>query len=64
MKNYEFPFFDTSISNKVNFVNSVSLLNIQSINDFQKKIGKKIETLIQINANLSTEVTIYNLLQK
>ena len=46
MKNYEFPFFDTSISNKVNFVNSVSLLNIQSINDFQKKIGKKIETLI------------------
>jgi uncharacterized protein YcbX len=43
MKNEEFPFFDTSISNKVNFINSVSLLNIQSINDFQKKIGRNIE---------------------
>ena len=43
MKNEEFPFFDTTISNKVNFINSVSLLNIQSINDFQKKIDKKIE---------------------
>ena len=37
MKNEKFPFFDTSISNKVDFVNSVSLLNIQSINDLQKK---------------------------
>ena len=46
MNNNDFPFFDTSISNKVDFVNSVSLLNIQSINDFQKKIGKKIETSI------------------
>ena len=46
MKNHEFPFFDTSISNKVNFVNSVSLLNIQSINDFQNKIDKNIETSI------------------
>ena len=43
MKNEEFPFFDTSISNKVNFINSVSLLNIKSINEFQKKIDKKIE---------------------
>ena len=43
MKNEELPFFDTSISNKVDFVNSVSLLNIQSINDFQKKIVKKVE---------------------
>ena len=43
MKNEEFPFFDTSISNKVDFNNSVSLLNIQSINDFQKKIGEKIQ---------------------
>ncbi|MDA7714782.1 MOSC domain-containing protein [Candidatus Pelagibacter sp.] len=43
MKNEEFPFFDTSISNKVDFINSVSLLNIKSINDFQKKIDKKIE---------------------
>ena len=46
MKNNEFPFFDTSISNKVDFINSVSLLNIQSINDFQKKIDKNIETSI------------------
>ena len=43
MKNEEFPFFDTSISNKVDFINSVSLLNIQSINDFRQKIDKKIE---------------------
>ena len=43
MKNEEFPFFDTTISNKVDFINSVSLLNIESINDFQKKIGKNIE---------------------
>ena len=43
MKNEELPFFDTSISNKVDFVNSVSLLNIHSINDFQKKIDKKVE---------------------
>ena len=46
MKNDIFPFFDTSISKKVNFVNSVSLLNIQSINDFQNKINKKIEASI------------------
>ena len=46
MKNNEWPFFDTSISNKVDFVNSVSLLNIQSINDFQRKIDKKIEPTI------------------
>ena len=46
MKNDDFPFFDTSISKKVNFVNSVSLLNIQSINDFEKKVNKKIETSI------------------
>ena len=46
IKNEEFPFFDTSISNKVDFINSVSLLNIQSINDFQKKTGKKIEASI------------------
>ena len=46
MKNHEFPFFDTSISNKVNFVNSVSLLNIQSINDFQKKIERNVESSI------------------
>ena len=43
MKNDESPFFDTSISNKVDFVNSVSLINIQSINDLQQKIDKKVE---------------------
>ena len=42
MKNNISPFFDTSISKKARLsVNSVSLLNIQSINDFQKKIGKE-----------------------
>lgn len=46
MKNQKFPFFDTSISNKVNFVNSVSLINIQSINNFQKKIDRNIESSI------------------
>ena len=43
MKNEELPFFDTSISNKVDFVNSVSLINIQSVDDFQKKINEKVE---------------------
>ena len=46
MKNNKSPFCDTSISNKVDFVNSVSLLNIQSINDFQNKIEKEIEPSI------------------
>ena len=46
MKNHEFPFFDTSISNKVDFVNSVSLINIQSINDFREKIDRKVESSI------------------
>ena len=46
MKNDDFPFFDTSISKKVDFINSVSLLNIQSINDFEKRVNKKIETSI------------------
>ena len=46
MNNNEHPFFDTSISNKVDFVNSVSLLNIESINDFQKKINNKVESSI------------------
>ncbi|MDC0428081.1 MOSC domain-containing protein [Candidatus Pelagibacter sp.] len=46
IKNIDFPFFDTSISKKVDFVNSVSLLNTQSINDFEKKVNKKIETSI------------------
>ena len=44
MKNDNFPFFDTSISKKVDFVNSVSLLNIQSINDFEKKVLPRLKT--------------------
>ena len=43
MKNEEFPFFDTSISNKVDFINSVSLINTQSVDEFQKKINEKVE---------------------
>ena len=46
IKNIDFPFFDTSISKKVDFVNSISLLNTQSINDFENKVNKKIETSI------------------
>ena len=46
MQNNQFPFFDTSISNKVDFVNSISLLNVQSINDFERKTNKKIEASI------------------
>ena len=43
MQNKDFPFFDTTISKKLDFINSVSLINVQSIIDFQKKIGKEIE---------------------
>ncbi len=43
MNNEEFPFFDTSVSKKIDFSNSVSLLNVQSINDFQHKLDKEIE---------------------
>ena len=46
MKNDAFPFFDTSISKKIDFVNSISLLNIQSINDFEKKTNKNIDASI------------------
>ena len=46
MKNDAFPFFDTSISKKIDFVNSISLLNIQSINDFEKKTNKSIDASI------------------
>ena len=41
LKNNEFPFFDTSNSNKV--FNSISLINLNSIADFEKKINKKVE---------------------
>ena len=43
MSNRDYPFFDTSISKKVDFINSVSLLNLKSITDFKNKIGEKIE---------------------
>tara|TARA_B100001175_G_scaffold270040_1_gene242055 strand:- start:100 stop:885 length:786 start_codon:yes stop_codon:yes gene_type:complete len=43
MSNRDYPFFDTSISKKVDFINSVSLLNLKSITDFENKIGEKIE---------------------
>ena len=54
MKNEDCPFFDTSISKKVDFINSVSLINIQSVYEFQKKIDKKIETSI-FRGNLCVE---------
>ena len=41
LKNNEFPFFDTSHSNKI--FNSISLININSISDFEKKINEKVE---------------------
>ena len=41
IKNNEFPFFDTSHSNKI--FNSISLINLNSIKDFEKKINKKVE---------------------
>ena len=46
MKNEEYPFYDTSISSKCEFRNSISLLNINSIKDFENKIDRKIETSI------------------
>ena len=41
LKNEEFPFFDTTNSN--NIFNSLSLINLNSIKDFEKKINQKIE---------------------
>ena len=41
LQNNEFPFYDTSNSNKV--FNSISLINLNSIEDFEKKINQKIE---------------------
>ena len=46
MRNNEYPFYDTSISNKSMFKNSISLLNISSIKDFENKIDRKIESSI------------------
>ena len=41
LKNNEFPFYDTSNSNKV--FNSISLINLNSIGDFEKRINQKVE---------------------
>lgn len=41
LQNKEFPFFDTTHSEKT--FNSISLINLQSIKDFEKKINKRIE---------------------
>ena len=41
LKNNDFPFYDTSSSNKI--FNSMSLININSIKDFEKKINKRVE---------------------
>ena len=46
MRNDEHPFYDTSISNKSMFRNSISLLNINSIKDFENKIDQRIEKSI------------------
>ena len=42
LKNNDFPFYDTTNSNNV--MNSISLININSIKDFEKKINEKVET--------------------
>ena len=42
LKNSDFPFYDTTNSNNV--MNSISLININSIKDFEKKINEKVET--------------------
>ncbi len=41
LNNNEFPFFDTSHSN--NIFNSISLINLNSVRDFEKKINEKVE---------------------
>ena len=41
LKNDEFPFFDTT--NSKNIFNSMSLINLNSIKDFEKKINTKVE---------------------
>ena len=41
LKNIDFPFYDTSNSNNV--FNSMSLINLNSIKDFEKKINEKVE---------------------
>ena len=52
LQNQDFPFYDTSHSN--NIFNSISLININSILDFEKKINKKIE-FQRFRANIYVE---------
>ena len=42
LKNSEFPFYDTTHSN--NLFNSISLINLNSIKDFENKISKEVES--------------------
>ncbi len=41
LRNNKFPFFDTTHSNKI--FNSISLINLNSVKDFEKNIKEKIE---------------------
>ena len=41
LKNEKFPFFDTTSSGEI--INSISLINLETIKDFESKLGKKIE---------------------
>ncbi len=41
LKNTEFPFFDTTHSS--NIFNSISLINLNSLKDFEKKINEKVD---------------------
>ena len=41
LRNSEFPFYDTTHSDKV--FNSISLINLKSVEDFAKKIDEKVE---------------------
>ena len=43
MKNIDIPFFDTSISNKTVLTHSISFINNNSIEDFEKKTNQTIE---------------------
>ena len=52
LKNTKYPFFDTSHSNKI--LNSISLINLNSIKDFENKINEKIE-LQRFRANFYLE---------
>ena len=41
LKNEKFPFFDTTSSGEI--INSISLINLETIKDFESKLGKKVE---------------------